>query len=131
MLRLVPGAEAVLPDDLLAAYAPAQAPLSIEPCVAPPKVTERPHPHVPGGTLRRVEGHAGVSARYVGADQAIHPELSRCGHLVTFLRPELLRFGLPDWANDGFRHSGPVAAWPLLAPHQPELMADPPAERAV
>jgi hypothetical protein len=122
MLRLAPGAESVLPDNLLAAYAPVQAPLSIEPCLAPPKVTERPRPLFAGDTMRWVQGHAGVYARYADADQAIRPELSRCGYLVTYLVPEP-HFGLPDWASGGFRNSALVAAWPLLAPHHPELMA--------
>lgn len=124
MLRLAPGAEPVLPDDLLAAYAPAQAALAIEPYVVPPKVTEHTRPArggLPGKTWQTVDGHAGVYARYAGADQAIAPEHSHCGHLVTHLRPAL-RFGLGNRANDT-RNGERAAAWPLLAPHQPELMA--------
>jgi hypothetical protein len=122
MLRLAPGAEAILPDDLLAAYAPAQAALSIEPYVVPPKVTEHTRPGLPGGTWQTVDGHAGVYARYVGAGQAINPELSRCGYLVTYLRPELY-FGLRRIAIESARDSELVAAWPLLVPHHPELIA--------
>jgi hypothetical protein len=125
MLRLAPGAGHVLPDELLAAYAPAQAPLLIEPCVVPPKVTEHTRPDLPGlpgRTWQSVEGHTGVSARYAGADQAIAPELSRCGFLVTYLQPDL-HFGRRDMSTNVFRISEIVAAWPLLAPHQPELIA--------
>jgi hypothetical protein len=125
MLRLAPGAEHVLPGDLLAAYAPAQAPLLIEPCVVPPKVTEHTRPDLPGlpgGTWQKVEGHPGAYGRYAGADQAIAPELSRCGYLVTYLEPAL-HFGRKDAFINVSRISELVAAWPLLAPHQPELIA--------
>ena len=116
MLRLAPGAQAVLPDNLLAAYDPAQGPLSIEPYVVLPKVTK---PDVP---WQRTEGHAGVFGRYIGADQAINPESSRCGYLVTYLHPGL-HFIRRDMANEVFRNSEIVSAWPLLAPHHPELIA--------
>jgi uncharacterized protein DUF6493 len=125
MLRLAPGAEAILPDDLLAAYAPAQAALSVEPYVVPPKVTghTRPgRPGLPGKTWQTVDGHAGVYARYVGADQPINREYSRCGYLVTCLHPEM-RFGSRDILDKVFLNSQLVAAWPLLAPHQPEVIA--------
>lgn len=124
MLRLAPGAESVLPDDLLAAYSPAQAPVSIEPYAFPRKVTEQPRPHLPGqlgGTWQRVDGYAGVSARYTSAGQVIHQDFSLCGQLVTQLRPEP-HFGRRVVADEGLRTSELVAAWPLLAPHQPELI---------
>jgi len=125
MLRLAPGAEAILPDDLLAAYAPVQALLSTEPYVVPPKVTEhtRPdRPGLPGKTWQTVDGHAGVYARYTGSDQSINREYSRCGYLVTYLHPEP-HFGSRGLLDRISPNSELVAAWPLLAPHQPEVIA--------
>jgi hypothetical protein len=125
MLRLAPGAEAILPDDLLAAYAPAQVPLSIEPDIALPKETEHTRPGLPGlpgETWHTVDAHAAALARYVGSDQAISPEFSRCGWVVTYLQPGS-RFLPRGLANEVLRSNEHVAAWPLLAPHHPELIA--------
>lgn len=59
--------------ELLAAYAPAQLPLALEPCVIPAMATRPISPD--GWELGQVRGHAGVYARYVGPDQAISPEV--------------------------------------------------------
>jgi hypothetical protein len=124
MLRLAPGAEDLLPDDLLPAYAPAQVPLKIEPYVALPKVTEHTRPDLPGlpgRTWQTVDGEAGVFARYVGPGQEISPECSRAGHLVTRLY-QGPRLRAHYRSKEIFRNSEIVAAWPLLAPHHPELI---------
>ena len=125
MLRLAPGAEAILPADLLAAYAPAQPALSLEPYVVLPKVTvhSRPDlPGIPGRTWQAQDGHPGVFARHASAGVAISPEASWCGHLVTALPPRE-QFSRYSWVEPELRSSEVVAAWPLLTPHHPELAA--------
>jgi hypothetical protein len=105
MLRLAPGAETILPDDLLAAYAPAQVPLSVEP-----------------GFASQNGGYVAVFGQYTEPDHVLAMERSRCcGHLVTYLRPGSF-FSNHARADQGYDRSHAVAAWPLLAPHRPELI---------
>lgn len=61
MLRLAPAAETILPDDLLAAYAPAQAPLLIEPYAVLPTVTKHTRPDLRGTDM--TDCRPGASSR--------------------------------------------------------------------
>lgn len=107
MLRLEPGAEAILPADLLTAYAPAQAIRQLVIHVMSPKSAERPAP-----------GYPAVLARYEPDGQAISMEASWVGYLATDLRPDKR---LNPWYDPWHSNPVTVAALPLLTPHQPDL----------
>lgn len=104
MLRLAPGAEALLPADLLTAYAPAQAARSLAVRVISPR---------PGQWSGA--GKPAVFARYEPAGQAISKTASQAGYLLTDLHPDM-RFD--PWYNSVTT----VAELPLFFPYQPDLL---------
>ena len=118
LLRLPPGADVLLPA-ARAAYLAGLAELSFEPYITDPKVTFRDRPR---GTEAVTAGYTQVRARLAGPVPEAHG--SRCWGLLTDLSPGVHRRHDREALSWGLVYVDEiVAAWPLLAPHQPELIA--------
>jgi hypothetical protein len=119
LLRLPPGADVLLPA-AREAYLAGLAELSFEPYILQPTVTSREMPW--GITEQFTRGRTQVLARLAGP--APESRGSRCWGLLTDFSPAAHSRHDREAAGWSRIHGAEVvAAWPLLAPHQPELIA--------